>query len=134
MSSILLIEDTAIAREPLARLLAYEGFDVRCANNGVEGLAAVAQRVPDLILLDVMMPKMNGVEFLRELRGHDTWASIPVIAITGVLASAALQDLQHHGVMQVLHKAKFTVDELLSEIEHAGVHRGAPTRPAQLPV
>jgi len=67
MSLILIADDHPIAREPLARLLKYEGYETACAANGIEALDAVRARRPDLILLDLMMPKMNGLAFLRAM-------------------------------------------------------------------
>jgi CheY-like chemotaxis protein len=114
--TILVVDDHAVTREPLARLLGHEGFHAVCAANGVEGLAAMEDRRPDVILLDVMMPKMNGIDFLRVLRNDSRWRTIPVIALTGSLDPNPLASLQNLGVDQVMTKAKFTVDVLLERI------------------
>src|SRR3954471_13349351 len=68
MTLILIADDHPIAREPLARLLRHEGYETACAANGLEALELLRERRPDLILLDMMMPKMGGLAFLRALR------------------------------------------------------------------
>ena len=118
---ILIVEDTPIVREPMARLLKSEGFAVSCAANGVEAIAALEKEPADLVLLDVLMPKMNGVTFLETFRGNPRWAEVPVIAVTGVLDSTWLLRLRELNVRTVINKGRFDVDGLLSE-----VHRNLP--------
>jgi CheY-like chemotaxis protein len=115
-STILIVDDHPITREPLARLLRYEGFETRCAGNGVEALAAMRTSAPDLVLLDVVMPKMNGVDFLQAVRDEPRWRDIPVIALTGSMEPNLSERLATLGVADVLSKARFSVDELLGRI------------------
>lgn len=91
-ASILVVEDDRDIREALRQALEVEGYTVSVAENGVVGLAllALAPR-PCLVLLDLMMPVMNGLEFLRELRQDEVLATIPVVMVTayGELAAEA---------------------------------------------
>ena len=82
MLTILVVEDNACIRKPMARLLRFEGFETFCAGNGQEALDALDLVRPDLILLDLMMPVMGGVEFLTILRDNPLWANLPVIVMT----------------------------------------------------
>jgi two-component system, OmpR family, response regulator MprA len=66
--SVLVVEDDERVRESIGRVLAYEGYDVRTATDGVEALAAVADAPPDVIVLDIMMPRLDGLELCRQLR------------------------------------------------------------------
>ena len=116
MCTILVVDDHPITREPLARLLRYEGFQTACAANGVEALASVSVSRPDMILLDVMMPKMNGVEFHDAHRRNPVGRSIPVIALTGVLDPNHLARLGELGAVEVMTKARFTVEQLLDRV------------------
>ncbi len=79
---ILVVED----EEPISLLLQYnlekEGFSIRLAETGQEGLFQVQEKVPDLIVLDWMLPEMSGMEVLENIRAHDNWQSIPVIMLT----------------------------------------------------
>jgi CheY-like chemotaxis protein len=113
---ILLIEDTPIIRDPLSRLLRNEGFQVLAATDGADAMTHLETQVVDLILLDVLMPHMNGLTFLERLRHDPKLRDIPVIAVTGVSDSGNLARLRELGVKSILHKVRFTFDELLREI------------------
>ena len=121
MQRILIVEDTPIIREPMARLLWSEGYAVTSAANGVEALASLEKEPVDLVLLDVLMPKMNGVQFLETFRADSRWMDVPVIAVTGVLDSTWLLRLRELNVRTVIQKGRFELDTLLDE-----VHRNLP--------
>lgn len=79
---ILIVEDSAIQLEMLRRVLTSNGYKVRTAVNGEEGLAAVKERRPDLVISDVLMPVMNGYELCRELKASEALKDIPLILLT----------------------------------------------------
>ncbi|WP_082523958.1 response regulator [Methylobacterium sp. Leaf399] len=79
---VLIVDDDPDTRERIATLLTREGWRVAAAENGVAGLEATAARKPCLILLDLMMPEMDGFGFLRALRAHPEWRDIPVVVLT----------------------------------------------------
>lgn len=117
MFHILIADDHPIAREPLARLLRLEGYETACAANGLEALDRVAERRPDLILLDMMMPKMTGLEFLRALADVRPAArGVPVIVMTSVIDSPDVERARAIGVRDVILKARFTVDDFLARV------------------
>jgi CheY-like chemotaxis protein len=119
MRTILVVDDHAVSREPLAKLLRYEGYETASAANGAEALRAVAARRPDLVLLDVMMPKMDGLTFLEAARQTPGWGDVPVIVLTGVLDPNQIARAKAMNVREVMPKAKFTIDDLLCRIrEH----------------
>ena len=78
----LVVEDDPTTREMLRRTLEKSGLEVVEASNGREALACIARRRPALIVLDLMMPEMDGFEFLAELRQHPEWGEIPVVVVT----------------------------------------------------
>src|SRR5438045_36270 len=82
MTKILLIEDNEMNRDMLSRRLSKRGFEVVVAPDGSSGATAAATERPDLILMDVSLPDMDGFEVTRRLRAHPATASIPVIALT----------------------------------------------------
>ena len=137
MSTILVIDDAALARETISRLLQHEGFETLTARNGKEAWASLYHRVPDLILLDLMMPEMDGVTFLSMLRRDARWGHLPVVVLTAAddrdrLISRAW-DL---GVDDLIPKHDFGFDELVARVRHhldaaqaeAGAARRAPSR------
>src|SRR5271166_5557785 len=80
LGSVLIIDDEAAIRESLQTLLDLEGYEVETANDGQEGLARLAERPFDLVLLDFALPERNGIEVLRDIRERDS--ELPVIMIT----------------------------------------------------
>jgi two-component system cell cycle response regulator DivK len=82
MPKILLIEDNEMNRDMLSRRLVMRGFDVIVAIDGSSGAAAATGEQPDLILMDVSLPDMDGFEVTRQLRAQPQTATIPVIALT----------------------------------------------------
>jgi CheY-like chemotaxis protein len=116
MCRILVVEDAQIVREPLARLLISEGFDVSSAADGNEAIAVLETHPVDLILLDVLMPRMDGVQFLSILRGHERFKHVAVIAVTGISDTTKLTRLRELGVSAILHKVRFSFDGLVDEI------------------
>ena len=101
---VLVVEDDALTRAALGRAMQGEGWEVALAEHGRAGLERMAACVPDLILLDLMMPEMNGFEFLEALRGHDAWRSVPVVVITAKDLTDAERRRLNGGVQRVVAK------------------------------
>ncbi|MEM7345954.1 MAG: response regulator, partial [Chloroflexota bacterium] len=83
-STILIVDDESTGRELLDRLLRSEGYQLGFANDGKEALEKANELIPDLILLDVMMPGMDGFEVCRRLRADPVLAEVPIIIITAL--------------------------------------------------
>lgn len=81
---VLVVEDDPDMREVVAELLTLDGYRVQVAATAQEGLDAVKGQPPDLILLDMVMPGMNGEQFLKHLRANPSWQEIPVVATTAL--------------------------------------------------
>jgi two-component system cell cycle response regulator DivK len=82
MPRILLVEDNEMNRDMLSRRLTRKGYEVVCAVDGGEGVAMAASESPDLILMDMSLPVLDGWEATRRLKGDDGTKSLPVIALT----------------------------------------------------
>lgn len=80
--TVLVVDDDALSRQRLRMLLEHEGIAVAEAPNGRAALERVAEQLPTLIVLDLMMPEMDGFAFVAELRKHDQWRTIPVVVVT----------------------------------------------------
>ena len=81
---IVVIDDEPAIREALVEMLSVAGFDVSSAQNGKEGLDVVSRQRPDLILLDIMMPEMNGWQVLEALKKDEWSKTVPVIILTNL--------------------------------------------------
>lgn len=116
MSKILVIEDEPQARKNLATLLQMEGYQALTAEDGAEGIAAAKRELPDLILCDVMMPRVDGYAVLKAVRAEGSTVSIPFIFLTAKGARGDLRTGMDLGADDYLSKPA-TADELLGAIE-----------------
>ena len=113
---ILIVEDDTDIREVIAEALAMEGYDVEQARDGVDALRIAYARAPDLIVLDLMMPRMDGWTFRCAQRADDRVAQIPVL-----IASATTVDNSLLGAAEVLRKP-FTLDALYEAVSRLTAH------------
>ncbi len=130
--SVLVVEDDAQTREIISRTLQKGGWLVAEAENGRVALERVAEQCPEVILLDLMMPVMDGFDFVRELRKTEAWRSIPIIIITAKDLSAEDRRRLDGYVEKILQKGAYIGDELLAEIGgqvRSSVRRSTDSRP-----
>ena len=92
MKSILVIEDTSEVREEICDILQMEGYNTYWAVNGAEGLQLAKEKLPDLVVTDILMPVMDGYQFFRELKKYNATQNIPVIFLS---AKASKQDIRN---------------------------------------
>src|SRR5207247_10026385 len=113
---VLVVEEDPATREMLVRLMAKESWPVAEAENGRVALKQVEEKQPSLILLDLMMPEMDGFEFVAELRKREDWHSIPIIVITA--KDLTVEDhLRLNGyVTKILKKSAYSRQTLLAEV------------------
>lgn len=113
---VLIVEDDENARQQWRRILSTEGCDVDEAQNGRVALERLVHALPDLIILDLIMPEMDGFEFLVELRKQPAFKAVPVVVVTAATLSEDDQRRLSGGVERVLAKAAFSRDALLEEL------------------
>jgi signal transduction histidine kinase/DNA-binding response OmpR family regulator len=113
---ILVVDDDPELRELVRRLLEREGYTVVEAENGRAALARVEEEAAGLIVLDLMMPEMDGFEFLTELRGHDAWRAIPVIVVTAKDLTPEDHRRLNGYVERILQKGMYSREVLLREV------------------
>ncbi len=110
------MDDDADARKLARLVLENEGYSVIEAENGYLGLMRVAERIPSVILLDLLMPNMNGHEFLNELELNDSWHDIPVIALTAMeLDESEARSLEDR-VEMIIQKGAYSIDQVLNAV------------------
>ena len=114
---VLVVEDTETSADPLIRLLRYAGHRVHWAQHGKEGLDALDGFKPDLVLLDLMMPVMDGYQFLENLRASARWQHLRVIVLTAMGPAVNDAKLKQLGVESVLIKGALDYHRLLHQIQ-----------------
>jgi PAS domain S-box-containing protein len=112
----LVVEDEAMTRQMMCELLAKDGWTVVEAENGRVALDRVRECRPHLILLDLMMPEMDGFTFTAELRKHEEWREIPILVLTAKDLTAEDRQRLSGDVNGYLQKGEYTRDELLRQI------------------
>ena len=128
MNRILIVEDNAMAANIYQATLARQGFSVEVATDGELGLAAAAGSPPDLILLDLMLPKIDGVELLRQMRATENLANVPIIVISNAYTPARLESLRAAGASKIVSKANMSPKQLLSIVQEFAEEGGTRSK------
>ena len=116
MATVLVVDDDPQITKPLARLLKMEGYDVYCAANAIMAMAQALHHQPDIILLDVAMPPMDGLTFLFLLRDKPYGRTVPVIVVSGQEDESTIRRARNLGVNDYLIKSQFKTRDLLALI------------------
>ena len=119
MAAILVVDDEVDGTEAVAQALIAAGHQVRVARDGEEAMSAVSDAKPDLIVLDMMMPRMDGPAFLGVLRSYLGWQRVPVVLLTAYPENVHRVEAERLGVRDVLLKGKVPLAELRRRIEAA---------------
>jgi CheY-like chemotaxis protein len=122
MAKILIVEDEPDALAAFTKLFQQAGHEVAGACNGREALMQVLQSLPDVVLLDLAMPEMDGPSFLEVVRSYLRLQSLPVVIITGLFDTPLVDRVQHSKVNAVLAKGKVSNDDILKTVEQAIGH------------
>ena len=115
---ILLVEDDMALSAVYRSLLEIEGFDVREANNGEDALSATVEYRPDLILLDVMMPKISGFDVLDILRNTPETANVRIIMLTALSQPKDKERAESLGVDDYLVKSQVVIGDVVARVKH----------------
>lgn len=116
MKKILIIEDEKVLLEVLEKKLINEGYEVFVAQDGEEGLQKMREAVPDLILLDIIMPKKDGFEVLEEMNKDENLVKIPVIIISNSGQPVEIDRALKLGVKDYLIKTEFDPEEVIAKV------------------
>ncbi|MDP1845411.1 MAG: response regulator [Candidatus Moranbacteria bacterium] len=114
---VLIVEDDNFVAEVYSTKLLEMGHEVIITQNGEEGLNVLKENLPDLILLDIIMPVMGGIEMLEEIKKKEEWKKIPVILLTNIGEKDSIQKAQNLGVQDYLIKSHFTPAEVIEKID-----------------
>lgn len=119
MARILVVEDHSDSREAISLLLQHAGYDVNTAVNGRDALAFVIDRTPDVLLLDLSLPEMDGVKLVQAIRSYHRLSSIPVIILTGLAAGRLFEEAKTLNVSSFLLKSSATMDQIRAAVRTA---------------
>ena len=116
MKRILLVEDDVVLQRMYQRILTIDGYTVETAIDGVAGYEKAKVFKPHLILLDVMMPKMNGLETLKKLKEDPDTVKIPVFMLTNAAGPAETETAEKLGADKYLNKSVYDPDQIMEMI------------------
>src|SRR5882672_4013495 len=135
MKKILIIEDDPIVAHIYRTRLEKEGYEVEIAPDGQSGFYRIHEFRPDAVLLDLMLPKMNGVEILKKIRAQGQFCKTPIIVFTNAYVPNMIHESFGAGATQVFNKATVNPRQILDAL-HLAIQTGAsasPEGPGPLP-
>lgn len=121
MAKVLIVEDNETLNEAYKLILEKDGHEVSTAFNGEEGLAKLEDTMPDLILLDMLMPKMDGLEFLRRYKA-DKYPKTTVIILSNLNEDEQVDEARKLGAHRYILKANTSPKELAARVNHIARH------------
>jgi DNA-binding response OmpR family regulator len=116
-TKVLIIEDDAVLRGAYETALTIEGYQAQAAADGLEGLKLAERDEPDLILLDMLMPALNGLEFLRQFDAPTKHTKTKIIVFSNMSVPSEVKDALRLGASKYLTKSSFTPKEMESIIK-----------------
>jgi CheY-like chemotaxis protein len=114
---VLLVEDDRFLRRACEKSLRQQGYTVLTAADGEEALRAIQAGQPDLILLDILMPKVTGIEVLRALKSDEKTRAIPVVILTNSSKETDVREIETLGAAGYLVKANLSLEELGHQVK-----------------
>jgi len=133
MATILIVDDEADCRRPLAALLKHEGYEIVEARGGLEGLQRLSEKKIDLVLLDMLMPGVDGITMLQAVRRNHAHQNLPVLLVTGVHDPELLRKARNIGCQEYIFKGDTPFARMLELIKrHLGEHH-VPKRRGRKP-
>lgn len=119
MTKIAIIEDDPVISQMYRMKFEADGFEVQLADNGVRGVALVEAFLPDMILLDLQMPEMDGTEALRVIRKNEWGKNIPVIVLTNLGEEESPKEIRALGIHSYIVKADLTPRQVVQRVKEA---------------
>ncbi len=117
MAKILIVEDDKFLRELIARKLSKEGYEIVEAIDGEEGLKKIKEEMPDLVLLDLILPGMDGFEVLTKVKDDPKTSLVPVLILSNLGQKDEIEKGLSLGAVDFLVKAHFTPEEIVEKIK-----------------
>jgi len=115
---ILILEDEEIILDLLSKKLSGQGYEVKTARNGKEGMLMMEKEIPDLVLTDVIMPEKNGFDVISEMKQSETLKNVPVIIISNSGQPVEIDKAKELGVSDWVIKTEFDPNEIISKVNN----------------
>ena len=117
MAKILIVEDDPLISRMYQRVFEFEGFDVKMARNGEDGLNLMKKDKPHLVMLDIMMPKMTGVDVLKEMKATDSLKNLPVVVLTNLSGMKDAETAIDLGAVKFIVKSENKPSQVVRQIK-----------------
>lgn len=117
MAKILIVEDDKFISKMYFKKFEVDGFEVELAGNGAEGLEKMVSFKPDLVLMDIMMPKMNGIDALEKAKAEDNLKNIPILILTNLSSTDDAQSAVKKGAIGYLVKSDYTPAQIVEKVK-----------------
>lgn len=121
---VIIVEDSETQAQQIAAHLSGRGVDIMLAQDGPQALRLISKKMPDLVVLDINLPTMNGFQVCRRIKRDPETAAIPVIMLTSASAAEDMMQGIESGAIDYIPKDDFAVDHLLSTLKQMGILRG----------
>jgi adenylate cyclase len=113
---VLIVEDEQSMQRALKNKLEHAGYTVLTANDGEGAVEALRSSKPDLVLLDLIMPKLDGISVLRQMKGDDSLRGVPVVILTNLSSGDKVAEAMQLGTFDFLVKANYSLDDVLRKV------------------
>lgn len=117
MAKILIVEDDPFLLKMYIKKLQVEGFEVETAKDGEDGLAKIKSFLPDLVLMDIMLPKLSGLEAIEKAKADPLIKNIPILVLSNLSASADTETAVKKGAVGYLIKSDYTPSQVIDKIK-----------------
>jgi CheY-like chemotaxis protein len=114
--TVLIVEDEQSMQRALKSKLEHAGYAVHTAVDGEEALASLRASKPDLVLLDLIMPKVDGISVLRQMKADDQLRPVPVVILTNLSSGDKVAEAMQLGTFDFLVKANYSLDDVLKKV------------------
>jgi DNA-binding response OmpR family regulator len=114
---ILIVEDDAVMREAVGEYMKEEGFEIVYASDGEEGVNLAKEKIPDLILLDIILPKKDGYEVIKDIKADEKAKKIPIVLLTNLGSLSDVDKAINMGATTYLVKADYKLEEVAKKVK-----------------
>lgn len=113
MTKVLIVEDDVLMARMYLKIFSHDNFEVIMASNGEDGLSKAREIKPDIILLDIMMPKMNGFQVLEAMKKDPVLMNIPIVMLTNLAGDQDMEEAKSKGAVEYIVKSNYTPHQVI---------------------